>query len=825
MFFAPLFAAALAASSPAATADTIARKPRPERAEHVVREFEPVTVVGGRRSDRYSAEAVHPVSREQLRRLPVDNLAQAIGLQAGVVAVGEDLHVRGGRAGELATTLAGISLNESSRSTPMEVPLFAVRSAELLSGGLDADHGGSLAGELDLATEVPGERPEYLVRWVNDGRYGSGFDAAHVRLGTPLGVRGLGLVAAGEARLDDLGLPSLRTRGRTTVLGRSFGWRQENHLLAWAKLAPVESPQRWSFEVLTQRTLREPYDPMFSFDGWTYFESPPNLPGPNGGTEAEEAAAGTWVRYRAADHKVMTEDRRWAAIATANVGTATTPVKLVLARTHARKLTSVGLRPDPGYIVDANRVLFGAYDRRDQDPFHAIFGDEPYFRLASSERWTLRADASRKVGKRHVLRTGAALSREDVKSLEVDEALPDIPNFETTRRYHATAPGLFAYAQHRWDFGGLVWNGGMRVQRFDPGTQDATLPAYLSEYDPARAAERSPALWRWSPRAGFAYPMSDRDVFSLAYSRTFQDPPRDLLYESRQANYDRRPLGNAALVPAEVIAWQMAIKHILDPEWSVQVAAFARNVYGAPGTRLLQTGPTTWRTQFSSTDAEHAQGLECTLLRVSPGRQRLELTYTFLNAFGEESDIEGVAYGAAVGPRPMPSGERPLDWDLTHTITIGAQLHTSHQYELSWTTRVGSGKPWSPVHRSGGDLTWPAQYTDLSLVNSERFPWSEVTNVALRWTPRLLRGGRVLIAATNLFDEAVPLTATLSGAPNPTINTVYDEYGAYRTETGQGGGAYWNDANGDGQREWVPVADRRLVAPRRSLRLGLEFGM
>lgn len=825
MFFAPLFAAVLAAATPAPdSAGVAAPPPRAGRADRVVREFAPVTVVGGRRSDRYSAEAVHPVSREQLRRLPVDNLAQAIALQAGVVAVGGDLHVRGGRAGELATTLAGVSLNESQRFTPMQVPLFAVRSADLISGGLDADHGGSLAGELDLATEVPAERPEYLVRWVSDGRYGSGFDAGHVRLSTPLGFRGLGLVAAGEARLDDLGLPSLRTRGRSRVLGRSFGWRQDNHLLGWAKLAPIAAPQRWSFEVLTQRTLRQPYDPMFSFDGWTFFESGPGLPGPNG-TEDGDGAVGTWVRYRAADHKVMTEERRWAAIASAQVGTTTTPVKLTLARTTARKLTSVGLRPDPSYIVDANRVLFGAYDRADQDPFHAIFGDEPYFRLASSERWTVRADASRKVGKRHVLRSGLAAYRDEVTSLEVDDALPDIPSVEITRRYHATAPGLFAYAQHRWDFGGLVWNGGVRVQRFDPGTQDATKPAQLSAYDPALAAGRAPAMWRWSPRAGFAYPMSDRDVFSLSYSRTFQDPPRDLLYESRSVNYDRRPLGNAALEPAEVISWQVAIKHILDPEWSVQVAAFARNVYGAPGTHLLRINPVLWRTQFSSTDAEHAQGFECSILRVSPGRQRLELTYTFLNAFGEESDIEGVAYGAAVGPRPMPSGEHPLDWDLTHTITIGAQLHTSRQYELSWTTRVGSGKPWSPVHRTGTDLTWPAQYADLSLVNSERFPWSEVTNVALRWTPRLLRGGRVMIAATNLFDEAVPLTATLAGAPNPTINTVYDEYGAYRTETGQGGGGYWNDANGDGQREWVPVDDRRLDAPRRSLRLGLEFGL
>lgn len=822
MFFAPLFAAALAASSPAATADTITRKPRPERAERterIVREFAPVTVVGGRRSDRYSAEAVHPVSREQLRRLPVDNLAQAIGLQAGVVAVGEDLHVRGGRAGELATTLAGISLNESQRFTPMGVPLFAVRSAELISGGLDADHGGSLAGELDLATEVPAERPEYLVRWVSDGRYGSGFDAGHARLSTPLGFRGLGLVAAGEARLDDLGLPSLRTRGRTRVLGRSFGWRQDNHLLGWAKLAPIAAPQRWSFEVLTQRTLRQPYDPMFTFDGYTYF-SVIDLPTPNG---ADDADAGIWRRYRAADHKVMTEDRRWTAIATANVGTARTPVKLALAHTRVRTLTSVGLQTDPAYI--AERVSFGEYDHGGEGPFDANWGNEPYFRLATSNRWTARADASRRVGPRHVLRAGLAASVDHMTLREIDDGLPHVQDIETDRHWRAWAPGAFAYAQHRWDFGGLVWNGGVRLQRFDPGHQQHEATAHPTTNNPSDRADAAPTLWRLSPRAGFAYPVSDRDAFSLSYSRTFQDPPRDLLYENRLSNYDRRPLGNAAMTPAEVISWQAALKHILDPTWSLQLAVFARNVYGAPGTRNLQVTPALWHTQYASADAAHAQGFEASLQRVLPGRQRLELTYTFLNAFGAESDIEGLAYGANLGPRPLPTGEHPLDWDLTHTITLSTLLRTKSQYEISWTTRAGSGRPWTPVHRSSSDLTWPAQGTEMGLVNSERMPWSEVTNLALRWTPRLLRGARVMVSAHNVFDEVTELTATLGGYPNPIINTLYDEYGAYRTETGHGGGGYWNDADGDGQREWIPVNDPRLRAPRRSVRFGIEVGL
>ena len=63
--------------------------------------------------------------------------------------------------------------------------------------------------------------------------------------------------------------------------------------------------------------------------------------------------------------------------------------------------------------------------------------------------------------------------------------------------------------------------------------------------------------------------------------------------------------------------------------------------------------------------------------------------------------------------------------------------------------------------------------------------------------------------------------ATLDGYPHPVINTLYDDYGAYRTETGRSGGAYWFDADGDGAPEWVPVNDPRLFNPPRRLRVSL----
>ncbi|HEX5633733.1 MAG TPA: hypothetical protein VFX50_10900, partial [Gemmatimonadales bacterium] len=66
----------------------------------IVRRFPPIEVSAGRVHDLRSSATVHVVSAEALRDLPLTSFAQALALQPGVVAVGEDLHVRGGRAGE-----------------------------------------------------------------------------------------------------------------------------------------------------------------------------------------------------------------------------------------------------------------------------------------------------------------------------------------------------------------------------------------------------------------------------------------------------------------------------------------------------------------------------------------------------------------------------------------------------------------------------------------------------------------------------------------------------------------------------------------------------
>jgi outer membrane receptor protein involved in Fe transport len=276
----------------------------------IVRRFEEL-LVRAPVHDVRSSESVHLLSPRLLRALPADALTDAIALKAGVVAQGEALHVRGGRAGEMSLVLEGIHLNEPLRDRPPELPLLAVRSAELVSGGFDAEYGGALAGVLVVHTVDPGERWSGEALWRTDGRRDTRYDRVGTRLGGPLGILGLGAVATAEVTLDDTDLPALRSQGRRRVMGGSFGWRASDRMLAHLKLAPVSGRRGFALQLLAGRRLDEPYDPMWSLDGWTTpCDGPDCIRGPRFSPTPKPG----YERYRAADHAVMTDERHLAAV-------------------------------------------------------------------------------------------------------------------------------------------------------------------------------------------------------------------------------------------------------------------------------------------------------------------------------------------------------------------------------------------------------------------------------------------------------------------------------------------------------------------------------
>jgi TonB-dependent receptor-like protein len=780
--------------------DTLLTAPADTAARHrrIVRQFPPVEV-RTLLNDMRAGQTVREIPVATLRAYPADGLADFVALQPGVVVLGEELHVRGGRAGETWRILDGVALNEPLRHRPMELPLLALRSVELVSGAPESRYAGALAGVLDLHTIDPGERVEGEWRWQSDAGLDTRYDRVGGRVSAPLRLFGLGVVGAGEALLDDTTLPALRSAGRNRVAGISFGWRAENRMLGYLKLAPIAGPRRFNAQVMVSRTVSRPYDPAWSLDGWTGFD-----PDPFSGLPVfSDTMVPGFVRYRAADHKAMTDDRKLAMILSASRTRAARRGSLTLAWLRTRTATTLGGGRE---IPQAPSVpSFGTPASGDQ--FHIIGGDDPLFRVSGSNVLSLRGDAELEARGGAAIRLGLGASYEDVwlDELDATQLYLMVDKTDHFRSYHARAPGAFAYAQGRWQSGGMVANVGLRAEYFTAGPQaeHQTLPG--------DAAGRVSL----QPRLAIAYPLSSRDVLSTSYTRVSQTPERDMLYDRRDAITNRQPLGNPAIRPARMISYEAAEKHLFSPVWSLQTSFFYRDVAFMAGARDYQTPGPGGRVDPRYTDEDQASsaGFELSLVREAGEGRRMEAQYTFMHAWGSESRPEGDPYGPAREVGTPPISEQPLSWDRRHSLIVSGLWSWGGRVSLSWSSSLGSPLPFTPKPRR-------EQPSDVTTVNTRRFGWSAVTHMGATWSPPYVLGLTFGIEGRNLFDDRSERVATVDGYPNPFINTVYDDYGAYRTETGLGGGAYWSTGGGTGH--WVPVHDGRLYIPSRTLRASVS---
>ncbi len=118
---------------------------------------ESVTVVADRplvqKDMTYSLSSV---SSDEIQGLPVQDIAQVMELQAGVIQSG-GLHIRGGRSGEIAYWVDGVSTTDIfSGGMGVRVENSAVEELQIVSGTFNAEYGQAMSGIINIITKEGG---------------------------------------------------------------------------------------------------------------------------------------------------------------------------------------------------------------------------------------------------------------------------------------------------------------------------------------------------------------------------------------------------------------------------------------------------------------------------------------------------------------------------------------------------------------------------------------------------------------------------------------------------------------------------------------------
>jgi hypothetical protein len=113
-------------------------------------------------------QTTHDIKGEDVKNLPLDEVSELIGLKAGVVAQGGELHFRGGRGGEVQYQVDGVPVRDPLVGGGVSLAALAVESADVIMGGLDAQYGNAQSGVVNYKTKEGGQQFEGEIYYLTD---------------------------------------------------------------------------------------------------------------------------------------------------------------------------------------------------------------------------------------------------------------------------------------------------------------------------------------------------------------------------------------------------------------------------------------------------------------------------------------------------------------------------------------------------------------------------------------------------------------------------------------------------------------------------------
>lgn len=451
-------------------------------------------------------------------------------------------------------------------------------------------------------------------------------------------------------------------------------------------------------------------------------------------------------------------------------------------------------------------------------PYFITAYDYPFFTERKSTQYLFKGDITSEQVKGHRIKSGVQLIYNDLDQdtrlfpgqtrANDDETFQQGLNVNVFRNFN---PEGAIYAQDKWEYEGMVVNAGLRWEFFSTGNNDQIL---INSEEINSEVEKLKT--NWSPRLGFAFPITDRDKFFFHYGRFTQWPSRSFLFATQDAIGSFGTLGNPNLGPELTISYQAGIGHQFSEDVAGSFVVFSKDIYGLiSSTRVTDDSTGIQSFRYINKTYASSRGLEVSIEKRLTRRFGFEAYYTYSFADGVASDAD---FGrSAEGLTHLPTDERPLDWDQRHTFNVTLRLQDRNNWGATSIYQFGSGTPWTPVDRF-------ARLQDPTVENSNRF--DQTHRLSVQGRKKFNIYGRELtlfFEGRNLFDEDIPLPGGDRPGAFPGMVVAQMDGGSYLTEMGRFGGAYLQDLDDDGRDDFVPVFDPTIWEPHRFWRIGFGF--
>jgi outer membrane receptor protein involved in Fe transport len=664
-------------------------------------------------SDRTSSSA--KVDGETLLELPADNFQDVVALQAGVTrGLDGALHIRGGRASEIKYYVDGVAVSNpftNGLSSPVENS--AVQEVEVISGTFNAEYGQANSGIVNIVTRSGSDQ----FRGTFIGSVG-GYVSDRTSVYPDIDEASLTGERYVEGSLSGpTGIPNLYffANGKHTDLG--------GHLFGREVFLPTDSS---SFRGASGRDwfIQSNGDSaavgMNSSEATTVlgkltYDGIKNVRLALSATRftSDSRPYNHTFRLVPGSRPTQRSDNTNVLFTLNHILTPRLFYDLRVTRYTTDFQQSVFEDPlDPGYAA--------AYRPASQEPafVFATGGLDAYWTQRQSTTSAVRFDVTGQVGAYNLVKAGIEYRRNeldfveyllDVNPVQYGDLLPRIPDQDTRRnnQYDRTPTEFSAYVQDKIEYKDLIVNVGVRYDRFDAQGQvpnDFGDPQdVLGQADPYRETS---VKSQFSPRLGFAFPITETGVVHASYGQFFQIPEFNRLYENPEFEVQGLNLtgyiGNADIDPQRTTQYEIGLQQQVGRSFVVDLTAYYRDLRNLIGTAFYSTdvGSDTYG-RYENVDFGNVRGITVSVGYRFPNLSGA-VNYTYQSARGNGSDPRQAFFDRQSGL----AAQRvliPLNWDQEHNLS--ANLATDIRgFALSFIGTYLSGYPFTPIDERRNEI-------------------------------------------------------------------------------------------------------------------------
>lgn len=739
------------------------------------------------------------IGSDLISELPVTEIRDVLSLQAGVVTSGGDIHIRGGRKGQIAFQIDGVPVTDAfDGSTVVEVSANAVQELQVISGAFNAEYGQAMSGVVNLVTKDGDNKFNGSITSYAGDYYSTKTDLFwNVEDFNPIAVRSI------EGNLSG---PIIRDKLFFFINGRYYynqGYLFGKRTFLVTDYA-TEAPNSAGADYIITKNGDDSFVPM----------------NPNERIYAQGKATYRLMPGMKLSYNYLFEKQKYQDY---NFGNRLTPdnnlqrfrggINNTFSVNHAISNSSfytlnlsyffknyrhylfeniyTGDPTNPTFYVDNNI--------RQNPPYSFAIGGTDYNRFTrSTGTYSAKLDWATQLNQEINIQFGGEFKRHQIYYQNIT-LFPVYENgiltmgipprtSDRNNEYLKNPTEGAGYIQAKFEAYSLIFNIGVRYDVFNPDgvvLADPTDPNIINPLKPSNrfhdyngngvqdngepiktVAERE-AYWynkasikyQFSPRLGLAFPITDKGVIHFSYGHFLQLPPYEYLYENPEfelgvGSGNQGLFGNADLKPQKTVKGEIGLQQQIGDDIAVDVTMFFEDFRDLTGTQteeILVFGKGSSYSKYANTDFGFAKGVILKFQKRFTGGLATSLDYTYSVTKGNASNPAD-ARNAILGGALPETYIAPLNWDQRHTLNISIAYSKARDYGVSLIGNFYSGQPYTPAVNKNTNVTQNAFPR-----NSEVKP--SIFNVDLRaYKDFDIEDGviTVFVKIFNLFDADNP---------------------------------------------------------------------